>query len=64
MPALDPNLTIRPQERKDGSWCVRATRSYVPFTDVGNFKCETDAQDWIIHKAKDHFGKKSDPSSR
>jgi hypothetical protein len=52
---IDPNLTIRPLQRKDGTWCVYATLPYAPSTYIGDFKSEVEAQDWIIHKAKDYF---------
>jgi hypothetical protein len=58
---IDPNLTIRALPRKDGTWCVCATQPYGPSTYIGNFKSEVEAQNWIIHKAKEHFPKRNRP---
>ena len=60
---IDPNLTIRALQRKDGTWCVCATPPYGPATYIGGFKSEVEAQDWIIHKAKDQFPSGSAPTS-
>ncbi len=58
---IDPNLTIRAQQRKDGTWCVCTTPSCGPSTYIGDFKSEVEAQNWIIHKAKDHFPRRKRP---
>jgi hypothetical protein len=60
MAEIDPDLTIRPYQRKDGTWCARATPSYGPAEDVGDFKSEAEVQDWIIHKARERFPKRGD----
>ena len=58
---IDPNPTIRALQRKDGTWCVCATPPYGPSTYIGDFKSEVEAQNWIIHKAKDHFPRRNRP---
>jgi len=58
---IDPNLTIRALQRKDGTWCVCATPPYGLSTYMGDFRSEVEAQNWIIHKAKDHFPRRNRP---
>jgi hypothetical protein len=47
--------TLRPMQRKDGSWCAEASWPNAPTEDVGHFKSKADVLDWIIHKANDYF---------
>jgi hypothetical protein len=56
---IDPSVTIRALQRKDGTWCVCATPLYGLPTYIGDFKSEVEAQNWIIRKAKEHFPKRS-----
>jgi hypothetical protein len=55
MENFNQELTLRPKEREDGSWYVEATWKNAPPQIIGNFKSESEAQDWIIYKSGAHF---------
>jgi hypothetical protein len=52
---ISDDVVIEMPQSAYGTWCVCATPSYGPSTYIGDFKSEVEAQNWIIHKAKDHF---------
>jgi len=47
-----------PVERKDGSWSVKAEHPDAVTQDIGDFKSEAEAQDWIIKESAGYFGKR------
>lgn len=63
MADFDPDLTVKPAQRKDGSWYAEATRSYGSTDHIGPFRSEAEVQDWIIHKASSYFRQRGRPSA-
>jgi hypothetical protein len=63
MPPLDQNRTFIPVERKDGSWSVKAEHPDAVTQDIGDFKSEAEAQDWIIQESASYFRKRSSQSA-
>jgi hypothetical protein len=55
MTDFDPDLTVKPAQRKDGKWYAEATRSYGPAEQIGSFKSEAEVQDWIINNSTEYF---------
>ncbi|MGC1327660.1 MAG: hypothetical protein WA850_18250 [Xanthobacteraceae bacterium] len=55
MANLDPELLLVPQERKDGTWFVKAERPNRATQHIGDFKTEAEAQDWIIMQSGAYF---------
>jgi hypothetical protein len=56
MANLNPELLLVPQERKDGTWFVKAERPNRATQHIGDFKTEAEAQDWIITQSGAYFG--------
>ena len=52
MANLDPERTLIPRERKDGTWCVKAEKPDRIIQHIGDFNNEAEAQDWINHRVK------------
>jgi hypothetical protein len=55
MADFDPDRTLRPKERKDGTWCVEAAKPGSVTEQIGDFGSESAAQDWIIHESTAYF---------
>jgi hypothetical protein len=61
METTDPAWTLISQERKDGTWYVKAEKPETPTQHIGDFQSEAEAQDWIIQKSGSYFGKRGNP---
>jgi hypothetical protein len=48
-------------EHKDGSWGVRAESPNAAIEDIGDFKSEAAAQDWIIQESSAYLRERSGP---
>ena len=55
MANLDPERTLIPRERKDGTWCVKAEKPDRIIQHIGDFNNEAEAQDWINHESNAYF---------
>jgi hypothetical protein len=53
-----PALKLRPVQRRDGTWYVKAIRPNFPSERIGDFRSDAVAQDWIDRKARDFFAAK------
>jgi hypothetical protein len=48
-----PKVDFYPAPMKIGSgWCVRVTIPFGPSPDLGGFKTEEEAREWIVHKSR------------
>ena len=50
-----PGPTLKPKQRKDGTWYAEANWPSAPPEDVGHFKSASDVRDWIINEANEYF---------
>ncbi len=57
MDEFDPKFSLKPLQRKNGTWCVQATQSFAQSQYIGPFISETAANDWIIHSASEYVQK-------
>jgi hypothetical protein len=55
MARADPPRTLIPQERKDGTWFVKAERLDRATQHIGDFKSEAEARDWITQQSAAYF---------
>jgi hypothetical protein len=51
----DPPRTLKPQERKDGTWFVKAERPDRATQHIGDFKSEAEARNWITCESAGYF---------
>ena len=55
MDTLEQELTLRPHQRADQSWCVEAIWHKGPTKLIGWFESQSEAKDWIIYRSGAYF---------
>ena len=52
--------SLKPKQRKDGTWYAEAVWPSSPSEDVGHFKSAADVREWIANAAIEYFRRRAE----